>query len=1102
MAWSSSSIPPGFFHNSVASQNFIVTESDATGFVNNSYLERSPRSHPDSQQFQKVPQIAGATAPDDSPHSPHDEYQDVEVGFRNDESLYFDDSSFDDPESSSSNHPPEASNGSFNYVNRMYNADGSQNSKTGSSSSSEHLRDEHDYLPGAVASTPDPLSRAGSQGSNSYEYTNPNTGTATPESSISSSAYNANESDDDDDESIHIESERFVQQPDIESGRVVQSSGSASRFPQKWNDVTATRKRKHRPKWVLPVVGGAVCLLFLLLIIILPVTLTRDGNNEEPRRPTDDSHTPDPPLGPPTDPPENSAETSPPTESLISWLLQDTLVGQTGSAFGASVTILGNVVVVGDPLRDMVKSYLNIPDRGWQESEEIFSEQLDSGFGTSISTANQRMVVGAPSTYAAGTETRAGAAFFYVSNQILSKWQRLGGVLRGDEDILIAAGEEFGSSVAVSGAFRVVVGAPKNSLTASEAGRVYTFELSRKVIDAFPLVGESAGDLFGFSIAISKEGLHFVGGAPGTSFGSDNDGRGYVRVHAWLGTSWQVIEVIRGEHEGEAFGSSVAMLSDSGDTFAVGAPGFDGSAGRIVVFKLQPSSGEYKQLGPDIVGQRGESLGMLGSLTGGAGANGPIIIASTMNGDVLRFDYDAESDQWKQLYTMVSTQSMETGAVAFSVDEEAETETLLIGLPSTGEAYILEAGPTEAPTSAPTDSPVATLPPVTIELPTAPAPPPPTPPTTAPPPPSPGGWSQSGGPFTAEVDTGFGSSVALTDIRMAAGAPDGAGPGVVSIFDQQQGGAWPTEPTYELSGTQNGGAFGAAIAMRGDEMVVGAPKVNAGGGITPAGKAFCYARNSDGNWSPLGAALGGATGLYASNEDFGASVAMSINRRVAVGAPGNSEELVYQRGKVYVFDFDSTSSVWIPIEEISGTTVGEKLGSSVDLSSSGNFLIVGSPNGPGSAQIYQYNPVSWISITSINGEEENEALGTSVSMLSDDGTLVAVGAPGYQNGSGRILVYHREASTGRFAQFGPAILGEDGDRIGEANQLSGSGFVVFAGTSTGFVKRYEYQASTGSWAQTAVDTGASANLLAISSSPAGDSFVAGGEDKSTIWKLL
>jgi hypothetical protein len=77
-----------------------------------------------------------------------------------------------------------------------------------------------------------------------------------------------------------------------------------------------------------------------------------------------------------------------------------------------------------------------------------------------------------------------------------------------------------------------------------------------------PLVGGSAGDQFGFSVALSDK--YAVIGAPG-----DSGNTGAVYVYALQGTRWILKKTLFGENLKDRFGASVSV---SGERIAVGAP--------------------------------------------------------------------------------------------------------------------------------------------------------------------------------------------------------------------------------------------------------------------------------------------------------------------------------------------------------------------------------------------------------------------------------------------------------------------------------------------------------------------------------------------------
>jgi hypothetical protein len=109
-------------------------------------------------------------------------------------------------------------------------------------------------------------------------------------------------------------------------------------------------------------------------------------------------------------------------------------------------------------------------------------------------------------------------------------------------------------------------------------------------------------------------------------------------------------------------------------------------------------------------------------------------------------------------------------------------------------------------------------------------------------------------------------------------------------------------------------------------------------------------------------------------------------------------------------------------------------------------------------------------------------------LSSDDGSVVAVGGPGYNGGSGIIRVYQLQG--GSYAPMGRPITGDAGDRLGSSKSLSGSADAVIAGTAGGIVKTFFYD--SGVWIQdpNVISTGSSTGI-ALSGSTTLGSFVAG-----------
>lgn len=887
--------------------------------------------------------------------------------------------------------------------------------------------------------------------------------------------------------------------------------------------------------------AGLLFVVLILLVLVFSLYLKEVLNNNEETLSAPPAPTPSFPQIPvPTITQQPTYfSTSVPSTFLLQWDLVATINGSMESALGASIAVNEDMIVVGEPLSGTVRTFIATSPNGteWFEENTTVTDIADSFFGSSVDLADDRMVVGAPYLHAEGTEIAVGGAYFYIYTSLSKSWQQLGTPLHGDDDIAVAGGEEFGSAVSVSNAFRAVVGAPSNNLL---AGRVYTFDYNEALRtwdsgSLFPLVGEKAGDRFGFSLSMSKDGSRFISGAPGNGPGT---GTGYIYMYSWLGSYWQRRDVLRGQSDNEAFGSSVSVLSDTGDCIAIGAPGFQNGAGRILVYQQEPTTGEYTQLGSDVVGEPGESLGLSGSLSGFTGRTGPSVAVSTGNGYVKRFDYDAVSRQWTQRFSVLTDPGGGNSALSFSTDGQADTLAIGSGVISQLTIYEAEslvnvsvstsspipstmtAAPsgvvpiTSSPTqsflnaSTPTVSPSFVATPSITSLPST-SPPLATVPVTAIPTVSNNAWIKSGGPFSnGQVGTGFGNAVGLSDTYMATGASTEKDVGVVWMFTMVDATAWAATSSQQIEGTQSGGLFGAALDIKGDVLLVGAPGMFADGTATPTGAALYYSL-TNGVWNQYGSILRGDAGVYGADESFGQSVGVSLTQRMVIGAPGSSVDVVIQRGRVYIYEYVTEIADWMLIEDILGTVSGEAFGSAVDISSSGNFVIVGAPgNEPGYATVYQYNAFSWLSVATFTGEGA-DAMGSSVQVLDSEGFIVAVGAPGFDNGRGRVLVYERDALTRSYIAVGAAIVGEIGERIGAANRIAGevlddSTIRVMTGTAFGQVKRWQWNSATAMWEQTIshISTGYQSGLASISCTQFTDTCVAGGSDSSAIFDAI
>ena len=114
--------------------------------------------------------------------------------------------------------------------------------------------------------------------------------------------------------------------------------------------------------------------------------------------------------------------------------------------------------------------------------------------------------------------------------------------------------------------------------------------------------GEAADDNSGYSIAMSADGNRI---AIGARYNDGNGGNaGHVRIYTWNGTAWTKTGTdIDGETVGDYFGSSIAMSAD-GNRLAIGAVfnwGNGSSAGHVRVYTWNGTA--WTKTGSDIDGE-------------------------------------------------------------------------------------------------------------------------------------------------------------------------------------------------------------------------------------------------------------------------------------------------------------------------------------------------------------------------------------------------------------------------------------------------------------------------------------------------------------------
>jgi hypothetical protein len=370
----------------------------------------------------------------------------------------------------------------------------------------------------------------------------------------------------------------------------------------------------------------------------------------------------------------------------------------------------------------------------------------------------------------------------------------------------------------------------------------------------------------------------------------------------------------------------------------------------------------------------------------------------------------------------------------------------------------------------------------------------------------------AGGPFLGATGTDLGQALAMSESIVVAG--DTTGSGSIVTFRRNID-TW--EQLGVVSGFEAGSLFGFSVDLTSTNasVVVGAPGTVKNGTSTAVGSSFVYRLDGSSNvWLPIGSPIRGEEDVFAANEGFGSSVAISETGQVVVaGAPFSSKLNIVRGGRLYAFEFSPGLGNWIPRQAafLTGDQAESNLGSSVDLSSDGSILVAGGPGrnaGTGYVVVYAWDGFRYSITSTLEGETSGEKFGSSVRILTLDGNYIAAGAPTYNAGQGVIRVFQRQLN-GTYSLLGPPIIGYAGDSLGASDSITSggidsemSGLVVLASTASGMLRRYVFDTQTVSWNDaTSLSTGFTSSPV-IASSQTGRSMVVGGNNAVVVYNLV
>ncbi len=320
-----------------------------------------------------------------------------------------------------------------------------------------------------------------------------------------------------------------------------------------------------------------------------------------------------------------------------------------------------------------------------------------------------------------------------------------------------------------------------------------------------------------------------------------------------------------------------------------------------------------------------------------------------------------------------------------------------------------------------------------------------------------GSWAQAGSVDSDKVsvitgissnNSDFGAAVALEGDRLVIGAPYENGPvsqGVALLYEYV-GASWVYRQALLKPTIDKPDAFGRALDIDGDSIVVGAMFYDSG--HPDSGAAHVFSRDASGNWNH-------DQKLVASNaisgEEFGSSVDLQGDTLLVGAYNGLNPIPNFISGVAYVFQ--RTGSVWNEQQIVSATDagLGDRFGLAVAMD--GDRIALGTPadddNGlpnSGSVYIFRIRSNSANKLFAFDRTVDAE-FGTTLAVSGD--TLV-VGAPYHDHSvalddnKGAAYVYRRVDESWELEQQLLASNAVNDDHFGWSVDISGDRIVVGA----------------------------------------------------------
>ena len=356
----------------------------------------------------------------------------------------------------------------------------------------------------------------------------------------------------------------------------------------------------------------------------------------------------------------------------------------TNDSYGSSIAYSGGVMVVGAPTREMWSGAAYITTHS---GELILQQTLTAEgvatmnmFGVSVDVSGDTVVISAPGRTVGANEGQ-GAVFVYGPSG--GSWVLQATVTAGDG----AAGDFFGTAVALQGD-TLVVGTGERDLDGAEnAGTVYVFTRSGGVwTQSAELTAPHPEKDAWFGGAVSLDGDTLGVGAAGEN---GYDGAAYVFTGSGASWSQQARMTTPVATDGE-FGGTVAV---DGDTLLVGSA-FKGSNGAFVFTRTGSAwdaGAELTAPGVAVKDGFGSSVAVSGDVAVVGAAEQQVGGVDNVGGV---YTFTRQSGVWGSPTRIATPNAGDDGLFGAAVDLEDNSLAVgapgesLAGLPFCGDAYL------------------------------------------------------------------------------------------------------------------------------------------------------------------------------------------------------------------------------------------------------------------------------------------------------------------------------------------------------------------------------------------------------------------------------